>query len=225
MGEFTGLGYVGVAATDLGAWRAFAHDVVGAQVIGETSSDLRVKIDGRRWRLAVHRGDADRLAYVGLELTGPDEYESVRRRLETGGIAVEAVTGNEATDRSVLAYLRCQDPAGTVLELFYGQSDDYVFRSPQHVTSFVTGGLGMGHAVLLSPHFEECLRFYITVLGFRLREMVSIGDARLAFLGCGPRHHSIALAEANDTAEPVLQHLMVEVGHTRRCWLRARPCQ
>ena len=66
---------------------------------------------------------------------------------------------------------------------------------------------------------ESALRFYTRVLGFRLRDSIRMAPELfgrppgpplwMRFLGCNPRHHSLALAPF--PAAPGIVHLMVEV--------------
>jgi 3,4-dihydroxy-9,10-secoandrosta-1,3,5(10)-triene-9,17-dione 4,5-dioxygenase len=81
--------------------------------------------------------------------------------------------------------------------------------------------MGMGHVVLPVPGAADAaLAFYTDVLGFRLRDSMRMpaeflggkrGDppAWFRFLGCCPRHHSLALAPM--PAEAGIVHLMIEV--------------
>jgi 3-hydroxy-9,10-secoandrosta-1,3,5(10)-triene-9,17-dione monooxygenase len=85
----------------------------------------------------------------------------------------------------------------------------------------VTGDMGMGHVVLpVAGAADAALSFYTDVLGFRLRDSMRMpaefiggtpGDppAWFRFLGCCPRHHSLALAPMPAAAGIV--HLMIEV--------------
>jgi len=79
-------------------------------------------------------------------------------------------------------------------------------------TRFVTGDLGLGHVVLpVPPGSTEAFDFYTEVLGFRLRDsmrMPADPPVWFRFLGCNPRHHSLALAPLPAAAG--LVHLMVE---------------
>jgi 3,4-dihydroxy-9,10-secoandrosta-1,3,5(10)-triene-9,17-dione 4,5-dioxygenase len=85
------------------------------------------------------------------------------------------------------------------------------------VRGFVTGDLGLGHAVLPAPAIAETRAFLTGVLGLGLsdfmvhRPMGADGPAmRIDFLHCGnARHHSLALFEGPVPAGCV--HLMVEV--------------
>lgn len=212
MRRYVGLGYIGVQAQDLGAWEEFATGVLGTMARRRTDPDrLDLKIDDRAWRVSVEAGAADGLAYLGFEVPGPVELDELAAHLEREGLVVKAGSEAEADARRVCGLIRTEDPAGTAIEFFYGQQNEYEFRSPAGVSGFVTGSLGMGHAVLMVPRFDECLDFYLRVLGFRLREKAKIGSSGLAFIGCSGRHHSLALGDmGTETGDAVLQHIMIE---------------
>jgi 3,4-dihydroxy-9,10-secoandrosta-1,3,5(10)-triene-9,17-dione 4,5-dioxygenase len=80
--------------------------------------------------------------------------------------------------------------------------------------------MGLGHVVLPVSGEEAALRFYTEVLGFRLRDSMRMAPELfgrpaggpplwMRFLGCNPRHHSLALAPFPAPAGIV--HLMIEV--------------
>jgi 3,4-dihydroxy-9,10-secoandrosta-1,3,5(10)-triene-9,17-dione 4,5-dioxygenase len=80
--------------------------------------------------------------------------------------------------------------------------------------------MGLGHVVLPVTDSGAAMSFYTGLLGFRLRDSMRMpaelfghpaGSPPLwmRFLGCNPRHHSLALAPF-PAAEGIV-HLMVEV--------------
>jgi 3,4-dihydroxy-9,10-secoandrosta-1,3,5(10)-triene-9,17-dione 4,5-dioxygenase len=112
------------------------------------------------------------------------------------------------------------DPFGNTLELFCGAALDTRPAISPYGTRFVTGDQGMGHVVLPASDDAAALRFYTEVLGFRLRDSMRLIPETLGlpaidtplwmrFLGCNPRHHSLALAPI--PARSGLIHLMIEV--------------
>jgi 2,3-dihydroxybiphenyl 1,2-dioxygenase len=100
------------------------------------------------------------------------------------------------------------DPGGAEIELFYGPIFDHrIFISPAGVSGFVTGQLGMGHMVMITPSADATYRFYTQALGFKLSDVMRLGETMLRFTHCNPRHHSLAFAAG---AKPMMQHFMVE---------------
>nr|WP_230941946.1 VOC family protein [Burkholderia stagnalis] len=87
--------------------------------------------------------------------------------------------------------------------------------SPLGVPRFVTGSMGLGHAVLPAPQFDATDAFVRGVLGFELSDIYRVKftpdpaepEKRIHFMHCrNARHHSIALFE---TAAP--SDVMAEV--------------
>ena len=113
------------------------------------------------------------------------------------------------------------DPGGTHLEIYAGPALDHRPLAPKAGTRFVAGDLGLGHVVLPQPEMDAAMEFYEEVLGFHHRDSMRLpggvvpgrdaaqGDAWIRFLGCNPRHHSLALFEGPVPSGIV--HLMVEV--------------
>ena len=120
--------------------------------------------------------------------------------------------------RQVAALVRFADPAGNMVELYHGRVTDYApFVSPAGVSGFVTGNLGMGHAVLPAAALDASVDFYKSVLGFadtdRISEPVTPDPdgpcITVRFMHCdNPRHHSIALADMPQPSGAV--HIMIE---------------
>ncbi len=126
----------------------------------------------------------------------------------------------ELADRRVGQLLHVDDPSGNSLEIFCGAALDNRPAISPYGNAFVTGDQGLGHVVLPAADDDETPTFYTDLLGFRLRDSMRLpGEffgrpaggppVWMRFLGCCPRHHSLALAPMTPTAGIV--HLMVEV--------------
>lgn len=207
--DIRGLGYLVVEATDVEAWRSFGTEVLGLAV-GRSAppGELWLKMDERPFRIAVVPGESDRLAATGWEMPSAQAFDVAVDELESAGVAVKRGGAAEASSRRVRSLARFDDPAGATLELFHAPVQDHdVFVSPTGVSGFVTGELGMGHVVMVTPSFEETLAFYTGVLGFRESDWMDLDGTALAFLHCNARHHSLALAAGDRSA---LAHFMVE---------------
>ncbi len=110
------------------------------------------------------------------------------------------------------------DPAGNPFEVYYGRTGvGGEFKSPQGVSGFVTGDMGLGHYVVPAPNIDETHEFYKTVLGFGDSDDLTLPpptegapEMRIVFMHAGnPRHHSIALF--NFPVASGCVHLMFEV--------------
>jgi len=228
------LGYLGLQAPDPKAWLDFATRVVGlmpARVLpGEpwgmpgqpgagpasggsgvaADGSVFVKMDDWQWRVAVYPGATPGIRHLGLELAGPAELAAAVEELGRRGLEVSRATPAELEARAVHGMAHLSDPAGNRVELFHGVTRDHKFVSPQAVPGFVTGPLGLGHAVLIVPDLDAALAFWCGALGFRLSDYVAFGPGQgVWFLRCNPRHHSIALVHLGPVGG--MHHVLFEM--------------
>jgi 3,4-dihydroxy-9,10-secoandrosta-1,3,5(10)-triene-9,17-dione 4,5-dioxygenase len=214
------LGYLRIESADIGAWREFGVRVLGmVEGRGPDADALYLRMDDFPARLVITAGERERLLASGWEVPGDRDLAAVARALEEAGVAVKAGTEAELADRRVTQLLRFDDPAGNALEVFCGAALEHREAVSPYGNRFVTGLLGLGHVVLPISDDESALRFYTEVLGFRLRDSMRMAPELfgrpagpplwMRFLGCNPRHHSLALAPFPASAGIV--HLMTEV--------------
>ncbi|MEZ5570905.1 MAG: VOC family protein [Halioglobus sp.] len=218
------LGYVLIESTDPQQWLEFGTEVLGLMVAPGMPDDgtVYLKMDERPFRLAVVKGETDRLQLCGLELLDEANFLSACDELSAAGVAVVKGTASEIAQRRVRDLIRFKDPAGNTLELYHGADLDYMkFISPLGIAAFETGFngcAGFGHAVLPAANRVETHRFYTEVLGFgdsdymhfKFSEDPEDPGLGLNFLHVeNSRHHSIALFGGDHPAGCI--HLMLEV--------------
>jgi len=85
------LGYIGIGASDVPAWAAFAATVPGCEVAGGPGDSLRLRIDERDWRIAVEPDASDDILYAGWEVSGAPDLAAVVQRLDAVGVPVVQV--------------------------------------------------------------------------------------------------------------------------------------
>ncbi len=216
------LGYLRIEATDMDAWREFGVKALGmVEGRGPDPAALYLRMDDFPARLVILPSERDRLVASGWEVADAAALAEVGRALERAGVAVKPATAAELADRRVGDLLRFDDPCGNTLEVFSGAALEHRPAVSPYGHRFVTGNLGLGHVVLPATDDTAALRFYTEVLGLRLRDSMRMAPEMLGrqaggeplwmrFLGCNPRHHSLALAPIPTPAGIV--HLMIEVG-------------
>ena len=188
------LGYLGFGVSDFDAWNTFATKVLGLMP-GEAH---RYRTDSQAWRIALEPGQDD-LAYMGFEVAGSVELEAVRCRLREANIAVEDGDAPLVKERGVTKLIRCKDPDGLAVEVYFGPSErtEAPFSSPAGVSGFLTGEQGIGHVVLTTADIAKARAFYQDVLGFRLSDIITMrfgpNSFEMEFFHCNPRHHTLAL--------------------------------
>jgi len=214
------LGYLRIESADVAAWREFGVRVLGmAESRGHEPDALYLRMDDFPARLVVVPGEQDRLAATGWEVADEDALSDAEKALVAAGVEVTAGTPGECAARQVAQVRFAADPSGNALEIFCGAALASRPFVSAYGTRFVTGEMGLGHAVLPVTDDAAAMAFWSGVLGFRLRDSMRLapelfgqppGDPLfMRFLGCNPRHHSLALAPF--PAGPGIVHLMIEV--------------
>ena len=226
--EIHSLGLVRLGSTDVEAWRSFAPDVLGMQISDGPDDQLLLRMDDRPYRIAIVPNDADRVMASMFEVRDRRAFDVAYRELEEAGIAVKEGSADEAAARQVESFLSFDDPNGNPIEIFFSQAVDGLSAQLPHGGAFVTGALGCGHVVLPSADLDAAFDFYTKVMGFRHRDSMAIplpdgNRLRLRFIGCNPRHHTVALTASQSPQG--LRHMMVEADSIKtfgRTYARAR---
>ncbi len=218
--DIRSMGYARVASTNLDEWRHFGSKVLGlAEGRGPTPENLYFRIDEVSSRLVIVPSDVDRLECVGWELADHSALQAAREHLTKVGVEVTEGTPEELADRRVQELIRFTDPFDNVFELFHGITYESRPVVTPYAANFVTGEQGMGHVVIPVDDDVAALEFYRDVLGFRLRDSMSMpgefvgkepgSKVWLRFLGVNARHHSLAFLPMPNPSRCV--HLMLEV--------------
>ncbi|WP_431236817.1 biphenyl-2,3-diol 1,2-dioxygenase [Mycolicibacterium aichiense] len=215
---FSSLGYVRIQTADIDRWRTFAFDTLGfAEGIGPDSDALYLRMDEHYARIVIVPGETDKVEAIGWQVADRSALHDVMDALDKHGVEVHAHPLADADERRVEEVVSCEDPGGTVLEIFHGPVLDHSPVVPPFGARFVTGEMGLGHVVLPVTDLDGNFEFYTQVLGFlprgafRLPLPLGVAPQRVRFLGVNQRHHSLALCPVPSVASPRLVHIMVEV--------------
>lgn len=201
------LAYLRLLSPDVPAWRAFAGDFLGMMAVdGADPESAYFRIDDHAYRLVVSPGEAATAA-IGFEVQDRRELDRLVGAVESFGLAVRQGTPEECAERSVTGFAAFDDPGGNPIELSYGSVLAHSVLRSAEVSGFVTGDMGLGHAIVSTSEFEASYELYTGVLGFVERNTMARG--RVVFLGCNPRHHTFGITKARGPG--ALLHLMVEV--------------
>jgi 3,4-dihydroxy-9,10-secoandrosta-1,3,5(10)-triene-9,17-dione 4,5-dioxygenase len=211
------LGYLRLSSVDVAAWSDFAVDVLGMTASQQSpQGGAAFRMDEHPGRLVVVPGEASAVDGIGFEVRDRDALDRLSDSLVDRGVEVHQGSDEECAARGVRDLRLLEDPFGMPLELYSGPALDHDPLKTRHVRGFLTGPLGMGHVVLGGQELEEALEFYQRDLGFVERNTMRSkkGDGTrsgepITFLGCNPRHHTVALMRWPEGAQ--LVHFMVEV--------------
>jgi len=216
------LGYVVIGTTKPQQWDRFLTELAGVMRAPDAADGAHLyRIDQRPFRFRIEPGAQDRFVAAAYEVDSAAALDALASAIAAAGQPVTPGSADEAALRGVGRFFRTSDPAGNGLEFYHGDSTtETPFVSPLGISHFITGEMGMGHAVFSAPNFNECVAFYRDVVGFHETDM-----PRFFFGGGGPddpgmgfafmhadngRHHSIALGEGPVPPSGCV-HLMLEL--------------
>ncbi|WP_333825463.1 VOC family protein [Pinisolibacter sp.] len=213
----TELGYMGISVSDALAWKDYARDIVGMEIVDEGEGDrFYLRMDSWHHRMVVHVGDQDDLAYLGWRVAGPDELDAMAAKLDAAGYAYRVASASEAAERRVLGLIKLADPGGNPTEIFWGP--EHTLGRPFHPGRpmhgrFVTGDQqGFAHCLLRQDDDVAAYKFYRT-LGLRggIEYHLPLPDGAVAkpiFMHCNDRQHSVAFGLGPMPKR--INHLMIE---------------
>ncbi|MBN8986626.1 MAG: VOC family protein [Rhizobiales bacterium] len=204
------LGYLGIRSDKLEAWSDFAGRLLGMQKIDRTAGQLAFRMDDRIQRLIVADEPGETLAFMGWETEFRADLDRYAARLETAGTSVHRASPGLCDQRFCADMIYFDDPMGNRVELIWQPmitSDPFLPGRP--ISGFVTGPLGMGHAVLHVKDINEMMPFYRDLLDFRVSDY-GLTPYGLYFFHVNRRHHSFAMVGSGQQG---LHHFMVEFGN------------
>ncbi|MDB5430413.1 MAG: naphthalene 1,2-dioxygenase [Caulobacter sp.] len=214
MAAVTELGYVGLNITDADAWRKFAADVAGLEVLDEGEADrFYLRMDYWHHRFVMHISDTDDIAYSGWRVDDEGALEEIKAQLTAAGFAFREATFEEAAERRVLGLIKLNDPSGNSVEIFYGPLIDahMPFHPGRRMHGrWVTGAQGLGHVLIQADDYAETHRFYSAIglkgnIQYHLKSPA--GMVQPAFMYCNDRQHSLAFGVNGPKR---LNHMMLE---------------
>lgn len=208
------LGYIGIEASDLAAWKAFGVGVLGLQLASEDDARLVFRMDAKAHRITVTAGPADDLVAQGYDCWDAAGLDDIASRLVAAGHPVEDGGAELAALRQVEQVRVVHDPMGNRVELYVGLADAATpFEPGASRSGFQTENGGAGHAVLAASDRQAALDFY-GILGFTVSDYIRqefapgfVIDA--VFTHCNGRHHTLAFGDIPGGKK--IQHFMTEV--------------
>jgi 3,4-dihydroxy-9,10-secoandrosta-1,3,5(10)-triene-9,17-dione 4,5-dioxygenase len=213
------LSYVIIETVQPEKWDHFLTQIAGVMRARDAADGAALyRIDQRPFRFRIERSTRDWFKAAGYEVSDGSALETLAAAILASGRPVDDFSAQDCILRGVAAGFRTSDPAGNGLEFFHGDSRaDTPFISPIGVPNFVTGEMGMGHAVFSAPNFQEVLAFHRDVVGFHETDMPAFHlmgpeapPMHFAFLHAdNGRHHSIAFGEGPIPPSGAV-HIMLE---------------
>jgi catechol-2,3-dioxygenase len=196
------VGHIGLKVDDLSRHGEFYTDTWGLGLTEEGPGALYLRAaDPEHHVLALYdqQRDVNSVEHVGLQVRDRDDLERAAEEIARRGLELISPPG-PATEPGQARAMRFRDPAGHIVELYTEPervADDYGDR--------VVKPTKLSHVVLTVPDIDPVVDLYTEVLGFRA---IDWNGHWMAFLNCGPDHHSLAVAVG---PEAKLNHVAYEV--------------
>jgi catechol 2,3-dioxygenase-like lactoylglutathione lyase family enzyme len=106
MAKVTELGYIGIGVSDAAAWKEYATQVVGMELLDEGEGDrFYLRLDDWHHRIIVHTSGEDDLLYLGWRVAGPAELQQMEAHLREARVPYRVGSEKEASERRVLGLL------------------------------------------------------------------------------------------------------------------------
>ena len=214
----TELGYLTLGVSDLAAWKTFAAEVLGLEVVpSDNPEKCFLRMDYWHHRIALVQNGSDDLLVSGLRVAGQVEFRAMAAKLEAAGVEIRIGSEAEAEERHVLEVMMLADPNGYALEIFHGphvQFDKPFHPGRRMHGRFKTGGGGLGHVMQSQTAGLDTTCEFYRLLGMRggIEYKLAFPGAPqtvpLMFLNCNERQHTFAFS---GPGEKRINHMMFEV--------------
>lgn len=218
MSAVTELGYLTLGVSDLAAWKGFAANVLGLEVVESGAPDrCFLRMDYWHHRITLIQDGSDDLKVTGLRVAGQDEFRAMADQLRAAGLDVTLGSEAEAESRHVLEVMSLKDPNGHAVEIFHGpmvQFDKPFHPGRRMHGRFKTGAGGLGHVMQSTTASLEANYAFYRLLGMRggIQYKLAVpgapGPIPLMFMHCNDRQHTFAFA---GPGEKRVNHIMMEV--------------
>lgn len=203
------LGYLRFRSPRIDEWRTFGRDVLGLMCVDEPDGAIGFRIDEHPSRVVIEPANDKSVAAIGFQVADATTFAELISDLVEFGIDIIQGTAEEAARRHVLDFIAFTDPGGSPVELYHTPIRDHVPINTPLVSGFVTGDMGLGHAVISTADFSASHHLYTDILGVQERNFMSSKGRQLWFLSPNPRHHTLGILELAGPAQ--LFHFMVQV--------------
>ena len=87
MAAVTQLGYLGIGASDPGAWRSYAEHLLGLGVAAtDPDGTVALRLDNHEQRFLVHEDARDDVLYAGWQTDDAAGLDAIGAKLEAAGV-------------------------------------------------------------------------------------------------------------------------------------------
>src|SRR6266852_6740642 len=183
--------YARIAVPDVAATRAWYEKYVGVDFAGKTDGHtyLRAGLPHHALDLVEDRSlKKHEVRAFGFSVESEEVLEALKKRVKDSGAPVKEL--DEAQKTWCAGGFATQDPASNTLEFFTDYQEWAEMPSLFYTPAYIV------HPFIGTPKFDETLKFYLDVLGFRASDYIANATA---FLRSENRlHHSFAMRRSKE---------------------------
>src|SRR5262249_57808360 len=99
--DVQGLGYVGIRAKSVEAWKSVGTQVLGMQLVERSGKSLALRMDDRKQRVLVSEDGGEGVAFFGWEVADAAALDGFAARLQQAGVEVARGARALADERRV----------------------------------------------------------------------------------------------------------------------------
>jgi hypothetical protein len=117
------LSYIGFRSPKYQEWVEYGQKILGCQLADPgTDGAVRLRMDDVAYRIAIHPGDQDDLAYLGWGTASQADYLSYIDHIEGHGFTLYPADKALLAERQVAALSWFEDPFGMRQEISWGKT-------------------------------------------------------------------------------------------------------
>jgi 2,3-dihydroxy-p-cumate/2,3-dihydroxybenzoate 3,4-dioxygenase len=191
--RYSRLGYVALNVSSLERSEDFYTRLVGLNAVGSGPDGCRLlRCSDKHYDIVLHQSAVPGLKRVGFEMESAAALDALKSALRGAGVPFVQLSPQECADSKLRNCIRATIPhTGTSFD-FYEAMREFGGRGFEPTVAKIQR---LGHVVLKTDEYEDAVKFFTTVLNFRISDEV---DGMVTFLRCFPNpfHHTFALGKA-----------------------------
>src|SRR5689334_6336785 len=107
MSKITEFGYIGISVSDAAAWKKYATEIVGMELVDDGEPDrFYLRMDAWHHRIVVHIDGTDDLKYLGWRVANAGDLSFMAAKLEAAKIPFTVGSPADCKERRVLGVLQ-----------------------------------------------------------------------------------------------------------------------
>jgi extradiol dioxygenase len=167
--EIYGIAYVGYESPNAKEMLDYGPEVLGMGLNESRNDDsVYLTMDDTDYRLAIHPGERNRMAYIGLEMKNKWAWETGIEKLRSDGFEVTIGDAELEAQRGCYGVAQFKDPDGWAHELVYGQTyTTNSWRSGRPHQGFQSNKYGLGHTVLMAKDRDVTEKYCKDTMGYK----------------------------------------------------------